>query len=129
MVRRSLACTLASLGMCAWLAAPAIAAVPHGVAKWRMLQSKLHPKSFVPDVPGPIRFRDSQVEPVGWGAVDGWDKDDHAAAFATFLVSCRPIANTAHPPGESRPMYPALHAVCRHALRAGTLGVDAARKF
>src|SRR5205823_10881139 len=41
----------------------------------------------------------------------------------------RPIANTAHPPGESRPMYPALHAVCRRALRAGTLGVDAARKF
>jgi len=124
-----LARTLASLGLCAWLAGPAVAAAPHGVATWRMLQSRLHPKFSVPDVPGPIRFRDAQVEPVGWDTVDGWDKDDHAAAFATFLVSCRPIANTAHPVGESRPMYAALHAVCRRALRAGTLGAGAARKF
>jgi membrane-bound lytic murein transglycosylase A len=126
---RSLACTLASLGVCAWLAGPALAAAPHGVAKWRMLQSKLHPKSSVADVPGPLRVRDAQVEPVGWDKVDGWDKDDHAAAFATFLVSCRPIVVTAHPAGESRPMYAGLHAVCRRALRAGTLGADAARKF
>jgi membrane-bound lytic murein transglycosylase A len=94
-----------------------------------MLQSKLHPKSFVPDVPGPIRFRDAQIEPVGWGALDGWAKDDHPAAFATFLVSCRPIAGTAHPPGETRPMYPALHSVCQRAMRAGSLGEDAAKKF
>src|ERR1700752_3113845 len=130
MFRRSLACTLASLGICAWLAAPAVGAGPPGVAKWRMLHSKLRSaRSPVPDVPGPIRFRDSQVEPVGGGAVDGWDKVDHAAAFATFVGSCRRIAHTAHPPGESRPMYPALHAVCQRALRAGTPGEDAAKKF
>src|SRR4051794_22333103 len=129
MARWSLACTLASLGLCAWLVAPANAANPHGIAKWRMLHARMHPKSSVPDVPGPIRFRDSQVEPVGWGTVDGWDKDDHAAAFATFLVSCRPIAGTAHPPGETRPMYSGLHSVCRRALRAGTLAEDAAKKF
>jgi membrane-bound lytic murein transglycosylase A len=91
--------------------------------------SKLHPGSSVADVPGPIRFRDTQIEPVGWSAIDGWDKDDHAAAFATFLVSCRPIVATAHPAGETRPMYPALYAVCRRARRAGTLNADAARKF
>jgi membrane-bound lytic murein transglycosylase A len=129
MARWSLACTLASLGLCAWLVAPADAANPHGIAKWRMLHARMHPKSSVPDVPGPIRFRDSQVEPVGWGTVDGWDKDDHAAAFATFLVSCRPIAGTAHPPGETRPMYSGLHSVCQRALRAGTLAEDAAKKF
>ncbi len=129
MWRRSLACALASLGICAWLSGAAGAAAPHGPAKWRMLAAKLHPKYSVPDVPGPVRFRDSQVEPIGWDAVDGWAKDDHAAAFATFLVSCRPIAATAHPAGENRPMYAALHAVCRRALSAGPLGAAAAKKF
>jgi membrane-bound lytic murein transglycosylase A len=129
MWRRSLASTLASLGICAWLAAPAGAAAPHGVAKWRMLQSKLHPNSSVADVPGPIRIANSRVEPIGWSTVDGWDKDDHAAAFATFVASCRPIAAVAHPAGEARPMYAGLYAVCRRALRAGPLDAKAAKKF
>ncbi len=129
MLRWSLACIIASLGMCACLAAPTVVAGPHAVARWRMLQSKLHPRSAVPDVPGPIIFRDSEVDPIGWESIDGWDKDDHAAAFATFLVSCRPIAAAVHPAGENRPMYAALHAVCRRALRAGMLGEAAARKF
>jgi membrane-bound lytic murein transglycosylase A len=121
---------LASLAICASISGPAGAAQPHGiVAKWRTLESKLRPKSFVPDVPGPIKFRDSQVEPVGWDTVDGWDKDDHAAAFAAFLVSCRPIARTARPAGETRPMYGALHAVCRRAVRAGALDDARAQKF
>jgi|SRR5579871_145840 len=125
---RLLAWIAASLGLCVWLAAPVGAAGPHGIAKWRMLHA-LRAKSSVPDVPGPIRFRDAKVEPVRWETVDGWDKDDHAAAFAAFLVSCRPIAGTAHPPGETRPMYGALHAVCQRALRASTLDEPAARKF
>jgi membrane-bound lytic murein transglycosylase A len=79
-------------------------------------------------------MRDAQVEPIGWGDIDGWSKDDHAAAFAAFLASCQPIARTAHPAGENRPMYGALHAVCGRALRAGAprSGArtgEAARKF
>jgi membrane-bound lytic murein transglycosylase A len=69
------------------------------------------------------------MEPVEWDHIDGWAADDHAAAFATFLVSCRPIANTAHPAGENRPMYAALYAVCRRALKAGKLDENAARTF
>ena len=61
--------------------------------------------------------------------LDGWRKDDHAAAFTTFLTSCRPIAHTAHPSGENRPMYAALHAVCGRALKAGALDEEGARKF
>jgi peptidoglycan lytic transglycosylase A len=123
LVMRPLAALLAVLAVWSLLAEPA-AARRHGyVAKWRPLAPA------VPDVPGPIKFRDSQLEPVGWDAIDGWDKDDHAAAYAAFLVSCRPIAHTAHPAGENRPMYAALHAVCARAVRAGALGEDAARKF
>src|ERR1043166_5271787 len=102
-LRRSTAGILASLVLCVALGGPALAAQPHGFAKWRSLASKL--RNPVPDVPGPMRVRDSQIEPIGWAKVDGWDKDEHAAAFATFLVRCRPIARTAHPPGETRPMY------------------------
>jgi membrane-bound lytic murein transglycosylase A len=83
----------------------------------------------VPDVPRPFRIRDAGLEPIDWDKLDGWAVDDHAAAFATFLVSCRPIAITAHPAGENRPMYAALHAVCRRALKAGKLDEPAARKF
>ena len=80
----------------------------------------------VPDVPLPFRMREAGLEPVDWSQLDGWAADDHAAAFSTFLVSCRPIAGTAHPAGESRPMYAALHAVCGRALKAGTLDDAAA---
>jgi membrane-bound lytic murein transglycosylase A len=126
---RPVAVVLAVLAVWSLLCEPAAArrhgyaAKWHSPAKWRPLAPA------VADVPGPIRFRDSQLEPVGWDAIDGWDKDDHAAAFAAFLVSCRPIAHTAHPPGENRPMYAALHTVCGRAVRAGTLGEEAARKF
>jgi membrane-bound lytic murein transglycosylase A len=126
-MRRSLALILASLGICACLAAPPSAAAPHGVAKWRMLRSKLQPK--VPDVPGPLRIANAQVEPVGWNAIDGWNQDDQAAAFATFLLSCRPIVATARPAGETRPVYAGLYSICRRALRAGALDATAARKF
>ena len=33
----------------------------------------------------PIKFPDTQYEPVEWADVDGWANDDHAAAFSTFL--------------------------------------------
>ena len=39
----------------------------------------------------PIKFADTQYEPVGWADLDGWAGDDHAAAFATFLTSCRTL--------------------------------------
>jgi membrane-bound lytic murein transglycosylase A len=84
---------------------------------------------LVPDVPGPLKLHDARLEPVTFDRLDGWRSDDHVAAFATFVTSCRPIASVAHPPGESRPMYAALHAVCQRALRAGTLDEAAARKF
>ena len=109
--------------------APAAAAHRHGIAKWRT-DTKLHPLApAVPDVPGPLRIRDSQAQPVAWSDIDGWRTDDHAAAFATFATSCRPIARTAHPPGETRLMYAGLNAVCGRAVRAGPLDEAAARKF
>ncbi len=83
----------------------------------------------IPDVPGPLRIRDAQFEPIAWAELDGWTRDDHAAAFATFVTSCRPIVRNPHPPQEGRAVYPALYATCRRAVRAGNLTGAAARAF
>src|SRR5487761_643195 len=46
-------------------------------------------------VPGqerpPIVFPNTQYEPVDWTNLDGWESDDHVAAFAAFLASCRTL--------------------------------------
>jgi membrane-bound lytic murein transglycosylase A len=79
--------------------------------------------------PEPLKFRDSQLEPIDWNALDGWAADDHTAAFATFLVSCRPLLRTIPPPGEARPMYFALKQACSRAVAAGRLAGPQARLF
>jgi hypothetical protein len=71
--------------------------------------------------PEPLRLPDSALEPIDWNALEGWAADDHAAAFATFLASCRPMLRTIPPQGETRPMYFALTNVRQRALAAGRL--------
>jgi membrane-bound lytic murein transglycosylase A len=79
--------------------------------------------------PEPLALRDSQLEPIGFDALDGWAADDHAAAFGAFVTSCRPLLRTVPPRTESRPMYFALRQVCGRALAAGRLGPEQARLF
>ena len=81
------------------------------------------------DVPEPLKLPDSQLEPVEWNLLQGWATDDHAAAFATFRASCRPLVRTTPSERETRPMYFALRNVCKQALAAGRLGNDQARHF
>jgi membrane-bound lytic murein transglycosylase A len=40
---------------------------------------------------GPLKIPNAALEPLSWGDLDGWTRDDHARAFATFYASCRPI--------------------------------------
>ena len=82
-----------------------------------------------PNPPGPIRFPDTRFEPVAFGEIDGWAADDHAAAYATFLASCRAIVGSAKTSRDTRPVYPALVEICRKARAAGTLAAAPARKF
>jgi len=79
--------------------------------------------------PAPLRLPDAALEPIEWNALKGWSEDDHAAAFATFLASCRPLMRSGLNQGEKRPMYPALLEVCRRALAAGRLTDGQARLF
>ena len=79
--------------------------------------------------PRSFRLRDSALEPMDWNTLDGWQADDHAAAFVTFLASCRPLLHTSPAQVEKRPMYLALAQVCQQAIAAGPLPEDQARAF
>ena len=69
--------------------------------------------------PEPLRLPNTAIEPIEWNALNGWEADDHAAAFATFLTSCRPLLRASVREGDKRPMYLALTQVCRQALAVG----------
>ena len=79
--------------------------------------------------PEPLRLSNTALEPIEWNSLQGWGADDHAAAFATFLTSCRPLLRTSLRDSERRSMYIALMQVCRQALAAGRLTNDQARLF
>ena len=85
--------------------------------------------SVSPSQPKFLKLSDSALEPLDWKALDGWQADDHAAAFATFLASCRPLLHTGLAEGEKRPMYLALTHACREAVAAGQLAENQARIF
>ena len=77
----------------------------------------------------PIKFPNTQYEPVDWASLDGWANDDHATAFATFLESCRALNAGRQPPAEPTAIADALRAVCARAFAAIPLEEDGARKF
>ncbi|HLN11443.1 MAG TPA: MltA domain-containing protein [Xanthobacteraceae bacterium] len=79
--------------------------------------------------PDALRFPDAELEPVGWSDLDSWLKDDQAAAFATFLSSCRVMVKRPESPREPPSMRLALERVCRQALRHPGLDADKARVF
>jgi membrane-bound lytic murein transglycosylase A len=75
---------------------------------------------------GPLNDSDVQLEPVAWTDLDGWTADDHAAAFRTFLISCKPFLARKRV-SDTRPIYAALWGVCKRAANAGPLGTDKAK--
>jgi membrane-bound lytic murein transglycosylase A len=79
--------------------------------------------------PQPIKFPDTQYEPVEWANLDGWAGDDHATAFAAFLESCRALSSNRQLGAEATAISEALKAVCAHGLAAVPLEEDGARKF
>ncbi len=77
----------------------------------------------------PIKFPDTQYEPVDWASLDGWASDDHATAFATFLESCRVLNASRQPAAEPVAIAEGLKAVCARASTAVPLEEEGARKF
>ena len=77
----------------------------------------------------PLKFPDTQYVPAEWTDLDGWVDDDHAAAFATFLSSCRGLAVKPQPLPEMTDVALALREVCRTAEASVPLNDAAAREF
>jgi membrane-bound lytic murein transglycosylase A len=77
----------------------------------------------------PMRIADAQYETLDWSAIDGWAEDDHNAAFATFLKSCRAILRGTAAGREGRPMRAALYEVCGRAVAAKPSKPGEARAF
>ena len=77
----------------------------------------------------PIKFPDTQYEPLNWSELEGWAGDDHAAAFAAFLASCRAVNGTRPPGREAAAINEALKPVCERAVAAVPLEEEGARKF
>ena len=73
-----------------------------------------------------LKSPDTQYEPVEWADLDGWAADDHAAAFATFLSSCRALVVKQR---DVTPIVEALKAICDRAAAAIPLDDDGARNF
>ena len=79
---------------------------------------------------GPLVFPDTQYEPVEWGELEGWTSDDHAAAFAAFLGSCRTLqVRRRQSARDLTPIPAALKNICEDARAAIPLDQEGARKF
>jgi peptidoglycan lytic transglycosylase A len=79
-----------------------------------------------------MKFRHAQVEPLGFTKLDGWQADDHAAAFAAYLKSCSAILQGTKAMRRARPVYGGLYNACEKAAKlsaGGALDRTQARKF
>jgi membrane-bound lytic murein transglycosylase A len=76
---------------------------------------------------GPLKFRDSQLEPIKWSDLAGWTGDDHLAAFRAYRTSCQVLLKRQS--DEHGDMSSALSNVCRKAANLQPRGAEAARAF
>ena len=78
--------------------------------------------------PGSLKFSDASLEPSSWSQLDGWAADDHAAAYKTFLASCRALLPQKAAPAARR-FTDAMKAACRRALTTRHPNAQEARAF
>jgi membrane-bound lytic murein transglycosylase A len=80
------------------------------------------PVPAVPVAQPPVAAFSRTLQPASWSDLPGWAEDDHAAAWAAFLQSCRGVA--------SKPNGPAWKRVCELARGLGEKpGSHAVRQF
>ncbi|PXW58865.1 murein transglycosylase A [Chelatococcus asaccharovorans] len=83
-----------------------------------------------PAFPAAIReVGDARLEPVAFPALDGWKRDDHRAAFRTFLRSCEAIRQSTSDRQPATPTSWSLTGICQHALKNPPRTQPAARRF
>jgi membrane-bound lytic murein transglycosylase A len=78
---------------------------------------------------GPLTMAETQLEPIQWSELAGWAGDDHAAAFAAFMDSCKPFLRRRRVANDTRPVYRGLWEACRQAAKAGAADAAKARAY
>jgi membrane-bound lytic murein transglycosylase A len=79
-----------------------------------------------------VEFRNARVAPLTFAALDGWQDDDLAAAFAAFQKSCGAILEGSVAQRKARPVFGGLYNACaagRIVAAGGAVDRDQARKF
>jgi membrane-bound lytic murein transglycosylase A len=79
-----------------------------------------------------MKFRNAQLEPLSFAKLDGWQNDDHAAAFGAYIKSCNAILQGTRAMRKARPIYAGLYNACQKAAKlaaGGTVDRAQARKF
>jgi membrane-bound lytic murein transglycosylase A len=71
---------------------------------------------------------DAQLEPVAWDALEGWNTDDHLAAFKAYRTSCEPLRKS-FPSPDKGALHDALWRVCGTLPAALPEDANAARAF
>ena len=71
----------------------------------------------------------ARLEPLPFKDLEGWEADDHAAAFQAFLRSCRTLDASAAALRPAQAPQANLLAVCREALKTPEAGKNEARLF
>ena len=71
----------------------------------------------------------ARLEPVTFADLSGWAEDDHAAAFATFLKSCRAAETGLTPLRPAQAPSLDLTGACRAALETTIVAPEDARGF
>jgi peptidoglycan lytic transglycosylase A len=69
------------------------------------------------------------VKPLTFAELDGWQKDDTATAFATFMKSCGAILQGSKSERRARPLFAGLYNACEHGKALNDPDGAAARKF
>jgi len=85
--------------------------------------------TVTPSLADKVRLPRASAEQIAFSALDGWADDDHAAAYGSFVNSCRAILKGNKAMRRARPIYAGLFEVCLRASSSGKLDGAHARKF
>ena len=101
---------LALSGLCLSM----FAAQPAYARKKQTHRAHHHSASKPAPAPAPMRFDNSEYEPLLWAEIPGWSNDDQQAGFQTFLNSCKSI-KPANAQAEGKVLGQTLHGACKAA--------------
>lgn len=114
------------LGLIAGASAQAEKAKPHG-AKTHHAKAHAHKRGHHEGIAGLTVH--APVKALTFAELDGWQNDDTALAFTTFMKGCGAILQASKGERRKRMLLAGLYNACERGKAAGTLDSAQARKY